>query len=671
MNVLLWLAYLSADRVAAFAIGLISHNQSNSSARGAEVDGALQAFWASFLLLHLGGTDTITSFSMEDNSLWGRHLLSLTFQIGAAIYVFMQIFTVNKLLVIPTMLVFLAAVIKNAERISALNLSSLPRLGEWVFSHDTFSEDAYNELVQELDVLGEDGEEGEQEEVKLLESTVVKHGYNFFQIFKVFLGDLMFTCQEREMSRKYFHYVSAVDALRVISVELHFIYEVLHTKALAIRSKWSFILRFMAFTDLNMAFVLFYRLKKHRLHKLDVEITYFLLFGGIALDLIALFMLIFSDWIVARINSAFFQALDCLMKPHFANCTSELYVRGTYKAFNTRLIFKRWSESIFACNLLSESFGESPRKMYKLSWHGRIFGFSDVCWFPLCVTARIISCFQQASEIIVRVFGSRNTRSKISTLANSRHVSKNPFIKELWIFIFKEVKRKSENADDSTKVREIFEARGDLCLQNTLPRSISSKFLQYVTRANYDTSVIVWHVATEIWYNIETPEEWDEEWEFSKILSDYVTYLLLNRLKVISAVTGIAQITTWETVRELREHIRSHRTKDVKELCTQLYQVRFGQSSQSIHSQSPLRQGIKLAQEIESLGEIKWKVMSGVWVEMLSYAASHVKGEAHVQVLSEGGELLAFVWLLMAHFGCLYRHEWGMYYEYQMRGLAV
>lgn len=50
-----------------------------------------------------------------------------------------------------------------------------------------------------------------------------------------------------------------------------------------------------------VAFVLFNHLKKHQLAKLDVKITYILLFGGIALDVIALFMLIFSDWTVAEI----------------------------------------------------------------------------------------------------------------------------------------------------------------------------------------------------------------------------------------------------------------------------------------------------------------------------------------------------------------------------------
>ncbi|KAL3752684.1 hypothetical protein ACJRO7_000138 [Eucalyptus globulus] len=252
---LLWLAYLIADSVAIFGIGLISHNEGSSCAHVAEVDRALRAFWASFLLLHLGGPDTITAFSLEDSSLWRRHLLNLTFQVGAAIYVFVQIFPSDKSLVLPTMLIFLAGVIKKVERTLALNLSSLPRLRERVLSQDVALDD--ESIFDDEDIVAElDGYSHGEEEAKLPESIVVKHAYYFFQISKLFLTDLIFTYRQRYISRRYFRSVSAVDALRVISVELHFIYEVLHTKALTIRSKWSYVFRFIAFIDVVMAFVL-------------------------------------------------------------------------------------------------------------------------------------------------------------------------------------------------------------------------------------------------------------------------------------------------------------------------------------------------------------------------------------------------------------------------------
>ncbi|OEL26503.1 hypothetical protein BAE44_0012477 [Dichanthelium oligosanthes] len=42
------------------------------------------AFWTPFLLLHLGGPDTITAYSVEDNELCNRHLVGLLFELFSA-----------------------------------------------------------------------------------------------------------------------------------------------------------------------------------------------------------------------------------------------------------------------------------------------------------------------------------------------------------------------------------------------------------------------------------------------------------------------------------------------------------------------------------------------------------------------------------------------------------
>ncbi|XP_030471768.1 uncharacterized protein LOC115689753 [Syzygium oleosum] len=669
MVFLLWLAYLMADWVATFAIGLISHNQANSSTCGTEVNGAIQAFWTSFLLLHLGGQDTITAFSLEDSSLWQRHLLSLIFQVSAAIYVFVQIFFNDKWLVIPTMLVFLVGVIKNVERTLALYLSSFPRLRESMGAYlsDVKLSDAKKTLLHgEFHVPG-DGYDDEKE-AKLVESIVVKHAYQFFQIMKVFLADLMFTSEQRDASLEYFHKVSPLDALRVISVELQFMYEVLHTKVLAIRSKWSYIFRFVALNVLAVAFILFNRLNKHRLPELDINITYSLLFGGIALDVIALFMLVFSNWTIAEIKllntsssklvsflHKLVSATDYMRKARFATCEVEPNANDTYEFLDTPLMFRRWSESISARNLFSELREESPRKMYKCDRGLGIIAFSNICSFPFRMAGKIVSSFYQACETIVGGRCPRNT----SLIAHTKHVSKNPFIKELWIFIFKEVKRKSEKYG-ATNVRKIYEARGDMFLECGPGETDCSNLLKYVTGANYDSGIICWHIATELWYNKEEPTEKNEEREFSKILSDYMLYLLLNKPNVMSGVAGNAQFTSSKTLEILRDQIGE--TKDVKGQCIDLFKDPSELELDERSSRSPLAEGFKLAHEMERLGEMKWKVMSGVWVEMLTYAAGQIRGEAHARVLSKGGELLAFVWLLLAHFGCFFKPPWGMYY---------
>ncbi|GKV47232.1 hypothetical protein SLEP1_g54150 [Rubroshorea leprosula] len=113
LGISIWLAYLLADWVATFTIGLML---------SAEVSDIL-AFWAPFLLLHLGGPDTITSFSLEDNEFWIRHLLGLMLQVGSTVYLVLQSLPDNKLW-LPTLLVLIAGIIKYAERNRAFYLAS-------------------------------------------------------------------------------------------------------------------------------------------------------------------------------------------------------------------------------------------------------------------------------------------------------------------------------------------------------------------------------------------------------------------------------------------------------------------------------------------------------------------------------------------------------------------
>ncbi|RQP00877.1 hypothetical protein POPTR_015G107950v4 [Populus trichocarpa] len=89
IRILVWSAYLSADMVATVALGNLARSQGYSSGDGSKkANNSIQAFWAPFLLLHLGGPDTITAYSIEDNELWLRHALGLVVQVGVAFYVF-------------------------------------------------------------------------------------------------------------------------------------------------------------------------------------------------------------------------------------------------------------------------------------------------------------------------------------------------------------------------------------------------------------------------------------------------------------------------------------------------------------------------------------------------------------------------------------------------------
>lgn len=57
-------AYLMTDFLATIALGVISKNLEDVNDKSPF---EIIAFWAPLLLLHLGGPDTITAYSLEDN----------------------------------------------------------------------------------------------------------------------------------------------------------------------------------------------------------------------------------------------------------------------------------------------------------------------------------------------------------------------------------------------------------------------------------------------------------------------------------------------------------------------------------------------------------------------------------------------------------------------------
>ncbi|XP_024027356.1 uncharacterized protein LOC112093361 [Morus notabilis] len=83
---LIWSAYLLVDWVAAITIGAIFIKSQGDICDPPKGNDDLFAFWASFLLLHLGGPDSITSFALDDNKFWVRHLLGLALKSLAAAY---------------------------------------------------------------------------------------------------------------------------------------------------------------------------------------------------------------------------------------------------------------------------------------------------------------------------------------------------------------------------------------------------------------------------------------------------------------------------------------------------------------------------------------------------------------------------------------------------------
>nr|ABA99167.1 hypothetical protein LOC_Os12g40200 [Oryza sativa Japonica Group] len=109
--------YLSANSVAILVLGHLA-------VREREPGHQLVSFWAPFVLVHLGGQDTITAFSRQDNELWLRHLLNLVTQVAVAGYVVAKASWPDVRLRAAMIITFVSGSIKYAERTLCLYLAS-------------------------------------------------------------------------------------------------------------------------------------------------------------------------------------------------------------------------------------------------------------------------------------------------------------------------------------------------------------------------------------------------------------------------------------------------------------------------------------------------------------------------------------------------------------------
>ncbi|KAH6803475.1 hypothetical protein C2S51_031722 [Perilla frutescens var. frutescens] len=234
-------------------------------------------------------------------------------------------------------------------------------------------------------------------------------------------------------------------------------------------------------------------------------------------------------------------------------------------------------------------------------------------------------------------------------------------LKEL---VFDELKAKALNAETTKMAKEIYSARGDNVLSDYPSHySYPSISASLSDEAEYDESLLLWHIATELCYF--TSLGGNENRELCKDVSDYMLYLLIMRPTLMSTVAGIAQIRFQDTCKEANKffkrwqsEIKTDGDRDQRrEACLKLLDVKTVVKPNEVkgdRSKSLLFDACILANDLKKMNmseDKRWEMMSRVWVELLSYGASRCRASDHARQLSRGGEFIAFVWLLMVHFG--------------------
>ncbi|VVB12480.1 unnamed protein product [Arabis nemorensis] len=250
-----------------------------------------------------------------------------------------------------------------------------------------------------------------------------------------------------------------------------------------------------------------------------------------------------------------------------------------------------------------------------------------------------------------------------------RSVHSEPLTRNLWSFVFSELQIKSQIPENlkNTKTKSSAK-RGWASSHTQIQIADHEMLLHYITDVDYDHSLLIWHIATELCYQEEAStkekcntSEYHKDREHSKILSDYMMYLLIKQPKLMSEIAGIGKIRFRDTLAEAERFfdkmgIRSSRS--VKLACEKILSVDTSIEPRDVkgtHSKSVLFEACMLAKELPRLekdyGKDKWETLSKVWLELLFHVASHCDGTTRLELFSKGGELINFIWPLMGHVG--------------------
>ncbi|OEL32603.1 hypothetical protein BAE44_0006378 [Dichanthelium oligosanthes] len=266
--------------IAVYALGYISQHKDATIAletiRGTH---PLSFFWAPFLLIHLGGQDTITAFAMEDNNLWLRHLLNLVVQVVLSLYVFWKSIGKHSVeLLISGIFLFIAGIIKYGERIWSLKCGSFKSLESSTGDH---CKHQFPELI--------DGDVG-------YSNTVCTGLRSMLDVLNFFSGRTLFVGDNMRFGREGLGTWLPNKVLKVLGIELGMMYDDLYTKALVLRTRSGITLRCISQLSSMVAFILFLAGKKHKYSRADIAITYSLFVGSFFLELCAVFIFMMSPW---------------------------------------------------------------------------------------------------------------------------------------------------------------------------------------------------------------------------------------------------------------------------------------------------------------------------------------------------------------------------------------
>ncbi|WVZ83501.1 LOW QUALITY PROTEIN: hypothetical protein U9M48_030643 [Paspalum notatum var. saurae] len=599
LRLFVWSAYMLADTTAIYVLGHMSVTSSTSSGNH-----ELMAFWAPFLLLHLGGQDNITAYAVEDNQLWLRHLQTLALQVASAGYVLFEspIVGSRSLLRPATVAMFVVGVLKYGERVWALRCAGSSPSGSNYRSIDRSTAYAVGlpSSPSQQNLRPQDREGFLLIAHRLLDAPIdlLKGPSTFLDV----------------------HYgtrlIHGEDLYKVVEMQLSLIHDVFYTKAEVIHSWYGLCVRVVSLLGLGTAaslllFIFIYKdddniLDGNGYSRVDVVITYVLLLGAIVLEITSALRAIFSSWTLALLDQR-------------AQERNVWHVLASVVGSLRRLVhaadwWRYWSGSMGQHNLLQMCTRSSASMTSKMA---RWIGMEDP-W---------------------------------NTMVYSSSIPVPPRIKQLLVLQVLKSEAASESSPD-----HIHNSRGRAALKSR-PGLYDEVMAWSIDTVELEDSILIWHIATDIylyWFRKEEQQAkraaLAEVMEAVKALSNYMLFLLAARPYMLPPPAS----------RNVYVHacysLTLHNPSTPEDLASLLRR-----NGNELNSRSSKTEAVHDTAGLLTTGNADDKfedscttihmleLIAQVWVEILCYVGYRCSAYSHAKQLSSGGEHITVAAVLMEH----------------------
>lgn len=210
----------------------------------------------------------------------------------------------------------------------------------------------------------------------------------------------------------------------------------------------------------------------------------------------------------------------------------------------------------------------------------------------------------------------------------------------------------TDRVTDSNSYRKVNDVHG----QWTLECEECMQTLEWSLENPFDENILIWHVATDFCLHHATDTPDDAQCirvtrKQCREISNYMMHLLFANPEML--MPGSRKNVLTATNKELDDMFKDEEPpvdrKQVMQAIVDMVSVRARARS----GRGFVDCAWSLGQDLMGLDsdEKMWRVIQGVWVEMLCFSASRSRGYLHAKSLGSGGEFLSYIWLLWAHAG--------------------